>query len=109
MKLLLDEQIPRKLARYFPETWTALTVQEMLWAGISNGELLSLAAANDFHAMITADKNLQDQQNVANLPLAVVVLAASSTRIEDLSPLIPQTIDVLRSDLEPQVYHVGSK
>ncbi len=106
MKLLLDEQIPRKLAGFFPKPWTIKTVQEMEWAGISNGKLLALAAENGFDAMITADKNLQYQQNLPNLPLPIVVFAALSTRIEDLSPLVPDAIQLLRSDPIPGIHRV---
>ena len=57
MKLLLDESVPRRLARSFPESFTLHTVQEMGWAGIANGLLLSLAAAWGFEAMTTRIRN----------------------------------------------------
>lgn len=44
MKILLDECIDRKLAREFVEH-DVKTVPQMGWAGIKNGELLSLAEA----------------------------------------------------------------
>lgn len=108
MKLLLDEQVPRKLARFFPESWVIKTVQNMDWAGISNGELLALAAKNNFDAMLTADKNLQYQQNISVLPLPVIVLAAASTKIDDLSLLVPAAIPLLESHLEPTIHRVES-
>ena len=106
MKLLLDEQIPRKLAGFFPEAWTIKTVQDMAWDGISNGELLALAHDSDFDAVVTADKNLQYQQNLLNLPLPVMVLAATSTRIQDLSPLVSDAIQLLGTDLQPDIHRV---
>ena len=44
MKVLLDESVPRRLASAFPESFGTRTVQQMGWAGCSNGELLRLAA-----------------------------------------------------------------
>ena len=45
----------------------------MGWGGVKNGALLTLAA-KEFDAFLTVDKNLPYQQNVANLPVAVIVL-----------------------------------
>jgi hypothetical protein len=53
------------------------TVVEMGWGGVKNGALLTLAA-KEFDAFLTVDKNLPYQQNVANLPVAVIVLEAYS-------------------------------
>ena len=72
MRLLLDESLPRRLARLFPEHHVR-TVGAMGWAGKRNGELLRPAAA-DFDALLTADQNQEHQQNLLTLPLAVVVL-----------------------------------
>jgi len=49
----------------------------MGWCGRKNGELLALAAA-EFEAFITVDQNLPYQQNIATLPIAVVVLVTPS-------------------------------
>ena len=57
MKLLLDENLPRKLKSLLPEH-KVYTVSEINWAGKKNGELLSLIIQNNFEALITGDKNL---------------------------------------------------
>jgi predicted nuclease of predicted toxin-antitoxin system len=106
VKLLLDEQIPRKLASLFPKDWDVMTVRAMGWSGTSNGALLQLATDRDFDAIVTADKNLQYQQNPKSLPIPVVVLGAISTRLIDLSPLIPQAIELLSTNLTPGVYRI---
>ncbi len=56
MKLLLDEQVPARLAREFPEKYDVHTVQKMGWASAKNGELLKLAAADGFVALLSADR-----------------------------------------------------
>jgi hypothetical protein len=60
-----------------------------------HGKLLTLAAA-DFEAFLTVDKNLQYQQNLAILPLAIVVLDACSNELPALSMSVqPCTEDQL--------------
>ncbi len=58
-------------------------------------------AALGFDVLITADQNLEFQQNVKALPMAVVVLVAESNRLESLEPLIPAVLEALKS-LEPK-------
>ena len=53
----------------------------MGWTRLGNGALLRQAAA-EFHAVLTADQNIEFQQNLTTLPIAVVVLVANSNRKE---------------------------
>jgi len=66
----------------------------MGWSGTRNGPLLALAAA-DFDVLLTADQNLEHQQDLRTLPIAVVILIAASNRIESLQPLVPELLRVL--------------
>lgn len=66
MRVLLDEQLPRHLARELTGH-TVRTVQQEGWAGFKNGELLQRAADGGFDVFLTADQNLQFQQNLAGL------------------------------------------
>ncbi len=72
------------------------TVAEIGWASLSNGALLRQAAA-DFDAVVTADRNIEFQQNLKTLPVAVVVLIADSNRLESLEPLVPNLLIALAS------------
>ena len=99
MRILLDEQLPRQLAREIAGH-IVRTVQQQGWAGLGNGELLRRAANDGFEAFITADQNLQFQQNLAGSPLAVIVLSAPSNKLEDLRPLIPALTDAV-TDTQP--------
>ena len=62
MKLLLDENLPKKLKLDFPEH-EIYTVNDKGWNGVQNGNLLKLLLAENFDGLITFDKNLQYQQN----------------------------------------------
>lgn len=93
MRLLLDESVPRRLRQALP-AHTVRTAVEMGWSGKKNGALLALAAA-EFEAFITVDRNLPYQQNVAALPIAVIVLTAHSNELHALLPLVPRLEEVL--------------
>jgi hypothetical protein len=84
----------------------ARTVPEMGWASKRNGELLALAAA-EFDVFLTVDRNLSYQQDVSAFDVAVVVLVASSNRIDDLRPLVPQILEALTSAELGRVTLVG--
>lgn len=86
MRLLLDESVPKRLRQHLP-AHDVKTVVEMGWSGVKNGALLALAGSG-FDAFITVDKNLPYQQNLTTLPVAVVVLNASSNEISHLLPLM---------------------
>lgn len=92
MRLLLDESLPRPLADLLAGH-EVRTVTQMGWTSVSNGALLRQAAPL-FDALLTADQNIEFQQNLQALPMAVVVLVADSNRLESLEPLVP---DILRS------------
>jgi hypothetical protein len=66
------------------------TVQQERWAGLGNGELLRRAAG--FEIFLTADQNLEFQQNLARSSLGVIVLVAPSNALEDLLPLVPSVV-----------------
>ena len=66
----------------------------MGWGGAKNGALLVLAA-KEFDAFLTVDKSLPYQQNVVNLPIAVIVLEAHSNELAALLPLVHNLEQVL--------------
>ena len=77
----------------------------MGWGGIRNGELLA-RAASEFDAVISVDKNLQYQQNLGTLPIAVVVLDAKSNELPYLLPLIPKLEEALANLLPPKFVRI---
>ncbi len=94
MRILLDECVPRPLRRELPGH-EVRTVVEMGWAGKRNGELLRLLTAEHFAVFLTADQNLQYQQNFRELQMAVVVLVAPTNKLGDLVPLMPRVRTML--------------
>lgn len=105
MRILLDESLPIEMRDQLPQH-AVRTVREMGWSALKNGELLR-HAADQFDVFLTADQNLQYQQNLQRLPIAVAVLVARSNRIQSLEPLVPQLLSALAS-LEPRtLFRVG--
>ena len=103
MRLLLDECLPKDLAREFP-SHTVQTVPQAGWASISNGKLLRLiTASGKFDVFVTVDKNLPRQQKIQDLPFAIVVLRALSNRLVHVRPFAPE---ILRRLSEFQAGHV---
>ncbi|QKG56286.1 DUF5615 family PIN-like protein [Hymenobacter sp. BRD128] len=89
MRLLLDENLPKKLKLDFPEH-EVFTVRDKGWNGIKNGKLLELMVADDFDALLTFDKNLQYQQNFQKYTLTVFVLNAPANTYAVLTLLSAQ-------------------
>ena len=106
VKLLLDESLPRRLKESF-NRHEVRTVPEMGWQGTKNGELLQLAAA-EFDVFVTADQNLQYQQNLTGVDIGIVVLAAVTTRLADLLPIVPQALVVLETIRPGDVVRVAA-
>jgi hypothetical protein len=91
MRVLLDEQLPRHLAREIGGHDVS-TVQQRGWAGLKNGELLRVAADAGFEVLVTSHRNLQFQRNLSQSQLGIILLVAPSNALEDLRPLVPNLL-----------------
>jgi hypothetical protein len=86
MRVVLDSCVPRTLLRHLgiPD---ATTVGDLGWADLDDGPLLDRVAAV-CDVFVTADRNLAFQQRLDGRAFATVVLAARTTRVVDLLPLV---------------------
>jgi len=96
MRLLLDENLPKRLKNDFPGH-DIFIVRDKGWNGIKNGELLKLMVANDFDALMTFDKNLQHQQNFSKYTITVFVLSAPINTYMELTKLSPKVSSYLNA------------
>jgi len=106
MRILLDENLPRKLAGYLGGHECG-TVAACGWSGENNGALLALADPL-FDVLLTLDKNLPYQQNLQTKRIAVLIVRARSNRIQDLLPVIPECLAALASIQAGEVVRIGS-
>lgn len=107
MRILLDECAPRPLKRELSD-YEIQTVVEMGWSGKKNGELLQLMSQEGFTILLTTDQNLRYQQNLQQTGVSVIVLIASSNRLPDLLPLIPETRNAIESIVPGEVIEIGN-
>jgi hypothetical protein len=103
-RILLDENLPRKLRRELPE-FTVRTVQEEGWTSFSNGELLGRAQER-FDVLLTADRRLQFQQNLTRFEIGVVVILTVSLRFRAIRTAIEPIRSALTSVQPGQVIQV---
>ena len=71
------------------------TVEEAGFKGLKNGRLLQ-AAAGQYDALVTVDQNIQYQQNLKTVALAIIVLKAKRSTYPMLRPLMPQVLEKLK-------------
>ncbi|RYZ20101.1 MAG: hypothetical protein EOO16_17800 [Chitinophagaceae bacterium] len=100
MKLLLDENLPKRLKLDFSDH-EIYTVRDKGWNGIQNGHLMQLMIADGFDALLTFDKNLQHQQNFQKYSIAVFVLSAFNNTYAELTKLSPLINQHLTRDSLP--------
>ncbi|WP_210462382.1 DUF5615 family PIN-like protein [Rufibacter roseolus] len=100
MKLLLDENLPKRLKTHFAEH-EIYTVRDKGWNGKMNGELMHLLISENFDALLTFDRNLQFQQNFKKYALPVLVLAAPDNTYMTLSTMVAAIEEVLAHPLNP--------
>jgi predicted nuclease of predicted toxin-antitoxin system len=95
MNLLLDENLDWRLGRELVGHATA-SVPLIGWAGVKNGVLLRKADAQ-YDVLITMDKGIYHQQNLAGMRLIVIALRAKTNRLADTKPLVPKLLLVLNT------------
>ena len=107
MRVLLDESLPRQLARHLGDH-EVITVHTQGWNGKTNGELLRLAEREGFDVVVTADQGIEFQQNLSNAGVGIVVVRATSNRMEHLLPLVGQIVEAIKGVSKGSVVRVGA-
>jgi predicted nuclease of predicted toxin-antitoxin system len=93
VNILLDECVPARFARSLSDH-PVTTVQRRGWAGIKNGDLLALAE-KEFDTFITVDRKLASQQDLTKFRIAVLLIRASTNRLEHIRPLAAEVLEKL--------------
>ena len=76
MRVLFDQGVPRGLAAAL-RGHEVTEARKRGWEKLSNGELLKLAEDAGFDLLLTTDKNVRYQQNLAGRRISIVVLGNS--------------------------------
>lgn len=105
MKVLVDESLPIALALELRGHQVS-TVRARQWLGLKNGVLLQAAVDAGFEVLVTADKALRYQQNLASFGIGVVLIHRVRNRMRDLRPLIPRVLKALEEVRRGQLIEV---
>lgn len=82
---------------------TVSTAAERGWAQLTNGELLDAAQVAGFDVLITADKNLRYQQNLAARQVAIIELPTNRLRV--VATYAPQ-VNALLTTISPGAFEI---
>ncbi len=93
MRVLFDQGTPVPLRRYLSGHLVE-TAYERGWSQLANGDLLTCAEREGYEVLVTTDRNLRYQQNLAERRLAIVVLLSTSwPRIQSETDRIRAVVD----------------
>jgi hypothetical protein len=90
MLVLFDNGTPRTLACYLIDHHAVTEARARGWEELDNGALLTEAEAAGFEVLLTTDKNLRYQQNLAARTIAIVVLGQG--RWSTMKPHVAQIV-----------------
>jgi hypothetical protein len=104
LRILFDHNVDRRFRRHLIGH-EIKTTREMRWEELDNGKLLAEAAAGGFDVFLSIDKNIRHEQNLARLPMPIVVLDSLSTALPALVPFAPHVQTLLSNPL-PRALHM---
>ncbi len=76
MKFVFDQNIPKPLLRSFPDHQVAHAF-DLGWGEFENGALIAAAENAGYDVLVTSDKNIRYQQNLAQRGVGLVVLSTN--------------------------------
>ena len=85
-KVLLDENLPLKLKFRLKD----VCENDKAWNALESGDLINAMQDDGFDYLITSDRNLQYQQNLAKYSMSFIVLNAPNNNYETILPLVPK-------------------
>jgi hypothetical protein len=106
-RILVDESLPVELADELGLPFVR-TVRSLGWSSLKNGDLIQRAVLAGFTLFLTADQNLEFQQNIHSTELGVIVLRGGS-RILDIRALIPSILTAITLIEPGRVMRLGPK
>ena len=88
-RVLLDENLDRRLKNYFSSEFDVTSVPDPGWQSKKNGEMLTAKETERIEYLVTADRNLRFQQNLDKYRLVIVVIRSFDIRLKNLINFIP--------------------
>ena len=94
-RVLFDENLPRQLRQELSE-FSVRTVQEEGWGSFKNGQLLQRAEPT-FEVLVTADRRMRYQQNLASFSMGIVVIKTPRLQLRLLRTVIEELREAIKS------------
>jgi predicted nuclease of predicted toxin-antitoxin system len=107
MRVLLDNNVNHRFGSLLIGH-EVIHARALGWAELFNGDLISEAEAAGFQVMITADKQMQYQQNLRTRNISIIVLNSLMIVLADISHLAPQVQEILDAGPERGSFTVVS-
>ena len=105
--VLLDAGIPIRLAGYFDDSFSVVSVHDLGWSELKNGNLLQAMKDNAYQFLVSNDRRMQEQQNHRRIIEAnVTIISFKSYRltIERLKHGVPKAIEIINRSSKPGFY-----
>lgn len=106
MRVLVDNCVPRQIAVLIAGH-IVRTTAELGWERLGDGALLDAAAAI-CDVFLTLDKSIRFQQRLDHRTFGIVLMRARSSRIEHLTPHVPELLRLLPNVKPGQLYLIGA-
>lgn len=94
MRVLFDQATPVPIRSHL-KGHEVRTAAQQGWDRLKNGELLEAAESDGFDVLLTTDKNMRYQQNLADRKIAVVVLGLQQW--PNLRPFVGRIAEAIQS------------
>ena len=94
MRILFDQATPVPIRTHL-KGHEVRTAAQQGWDTLKNGELLAAAEADGFDVLLTTDKNMPYQQNLAGRKIAVVVLGLQQW--PSLRPNVERVVEAIKA------------
>lgn len=107
MRILFDECVHSRFRTCFP-SYDSQTARYAGLAGLKNGALLAAAETAGFDVLITIDRNMEYQQNLALRKIAILVVYARSNTMNDLRLHVPACLAALESIRPGQLVKIAA-
>lgn len=92
MLILFDQGTPVPLRKFLPGH-VVKTAYQQGWSTLLNGDLLRAAEESGFNLLLTTDKNLAYQQNLAGRKIAIVALGRNRWSL--IEPELDRIVDAV--------------
>jgi len=99
MRVLLDNNVNQRLAPLLVGH-EVIHVRDVSLDKHQNGELIAAAETLGFDALITCDKNMSYQQNLADRKIRILVLNSRRITLAHIAPLVPDVAEALNHSSE---------